>query len=638
MGAPRDMSSIPAEYVRSKTRCWESNSQWNNMYPPYLEVRHLRWQPLYESSPVVDDSAGAAALEESSAFTDETRGGAADSCRRLEQIAITATIPWDSYLIRNRIWSYPPSSCLGPTLASIPIEEVFFFFIQTYITSCIYALCSKPVLHVLLLPRSTKAADRVTRIASIGMMAFLGVTAVAVDQLRRGGEWTYMALIVAWVSPFLALLWGVASSHIIALPLYATLIPILLPTVYLWVCDALALQRGTWVIERGTKLGVAVYGLEVEEAVFFLLTNVMVVFGLAACDYCLAIYDAPSNHEFKRTWKQRPILGLLRTVVTRPQSLPHARLADLSAAVGLLREKSKSFYTANFVFEGRLQLNLLSLYAWCRVADDLVDDASSNEVATRNISLISAYLDAKYPSSAPQNHVDRASSIDLSPEWPEAKNLFGILGPAQRATFRLLLDLPITRGPLNELLHGFKTDSTFSKDNSAPLIADEDALLRYASDVASSVADLCMQLIWEEFGQSGTSSDRQRILVAARKMGQALQLVNIARDVPADAKIGRVYLPRLPLASLERKGGMEDATDARLRLLALAKDMAEETRKTIDLIPFEARGGIRAACAVYMRIGQAVEESLKRGAVHDRARVSVYDRVNTAWKSLNAWN
>ncbi|SCV70134.1 BQ2448_1528 [Microbotryum intermedium] len=538
----------------------------------------------------------------------------------------------------SQIWSYPPSSCLGPTLASIPIEEVFFFFIQTYITSCIYAICSRPVLHVLLLPRSKKAADRATRIATVGTMAFLGLTAIAVDQLRRGGEWTYMALIVGWVCPFLALLWGVASSHIIALPLCSTLIPILFPTFYLWVCDAFALQRGTWVIERGTKLGVAVYGLEIEEAIFFLLTNVMVVFGLAACDHCLAIYDATPNYEFSSTTKHRPIFGLLRTVVTRPQSLPYARLSDLNAAVALLREKSKSFYTANFVFEGRLQLNLLSLYAWCRVADDLVDDASSSEVAAQSISLISAYLDTKYPSSMQHIHGYKCKSACSSPDCSEAKLLLGMLDPAQRATFRLLLDLPITRGPLDELLHGFKTDSSFSKDNSAPLIAHEDALLGYASDVASSVADLCMQLVWEEFGHSGTTTDRQHILLAARKMGQALQLVNIARDVPADAKIGRVYLPRLPLATLERKGGMEDATEARLGLLTLGKEMAEETRKTIDLIPVEARGVIRAACAVYMRIGQAVEESLRRGDVHGRAGVSVYDRVNTAWKSLDAWN
>ncbi|SCZ90626.1 BZ3500_MvSof-1268-A1-R1_Chr9g10901 [Microbotryum saponariae] len=48
------ISSVPAEYVRSKTRCWKSTSQWNDMYPAYLEeVYHLRSQPA-EFPPLID--------------------------------------------------------------------------------------------------------------------------------------------------------------------------------------------------------------------------------------------------------------------------------------------------------------------------------------------------------------------------------------------------------------------------------------------------------------------------------------------------------------------------------------------------------------------------------------------------------
>ena len=49
------------------------------------------------------------------------------------------------------------------------------------------------------------------------------------------------------------------------LPLSSTLIPVLLPTLYLWIVDTLALKRGTWVIESGTKLGWHLWdGLEIE--------------------------------------------------------------------------------------------------------------------------------------------------------------------------------------------------------------------------------------------------------------------------------------------------------------------------------------------------------------------------------------
>lgn len=42
------------------------------------------------------------------------------------------------------------------------------------------------------------------------------------------------------------------------------MIAVVIPTVYLWICDSCALRRGTWVIERGTKLGFAAWGLEIE--------------------------------------------------------------------------------------------------------------------------------------------------------------------------------------------------------------------------------------------------------------------------------------------------------------------------------------------------------------------------------------
>lgn len=106
-----------------------------------------------------------------------------------------------------QIWSYPSTSVVGPTLFSIPLEEVFFFFIQTYITSSIYAFTSRPVLHVLILPRSARDGRR-TRLA--GSAFFVAVAAVSLAQIRHGtGRGTYLALILAWVSPFLALLWFV---------------------------------------------------------------------------------------------------------------------------------------------------------------------------------------------------------------------------------------------------------------------------------------------------------------------------------------------------------------------------------------------------------------------------------------------
>ena len=56
-----------------------------------------------------------------------------------------------------------------------------------------------------------------------------------------------------------------AYQLLLGLPQVNTVVPILVPTVYLWIVDTMALNRGTWVIERGTKLGFQIWrGLEVE--------------------------------------------------------------------------------------------------------------------------------------------------------------------------------------------------------------------------------------------------------------------------------------------------------------------------------------------------------------------------------------
>lgn len=258
---------------------------------------------------------------------------------------------------------------LGPTLFAIPLEEFFFFVIQTYLTSTIYHLLSRPVLHALLLPRTPTLAASASRRAALGSATLLATFFLACSVLVAGaGRASYLALIIAWTTPFLALLWAVASSHILALPWTAMALPVALPTVYLWVCDSYALRRGTWVIESGTKLGWAVCGLEVEEALFFLLTNVLVVWGLVACDYCLAVHDvsagwSPGVQEALSS-KGRGAdarWALVQTIWQPYAELPFARLQDLHAATECLREKSKSFFLASALFEGGLQLDLLSL-------------------------------------------------------------------------------------------------------------------------------------------------------------------------------------------------------------------------------------------------------------------------------------
>lgn len=83
--------------------------------------------------------------------------------------------------------------------------------------------------------------------------------------MKAQGEGTYLGLIIVWAGPVLFMLWTLAYQFLLGLSPLKTTGPIILPTLYLWLVDTIALRRGTWIIEPGTKLGIHLWeGLEIE--------------------------------------------------------------------------------------------------------------------------------------------------------------------------------------------------------------------------------------------------------------------------------------------------------------------------------------------------------------------------------------
>ena len=124
-------------------------------------------------------------------------------------VAVLSTTPWDSYLIITRIWTYPPEAILGPKLFSIPAEEVFFFVIQTYNTSLLYLLLSKPTFHPIYLRGQKLLHDsrRMRQWRWIGIVVIVTAILTGASLVVRGGEGLYIGLILVWAGPFILLLW-----------------------------------------------------------------------------------------------------------------------------------------------------------------------------------------------------------------------------------------------------------------------------------------------------------------------------------------------------------------------------------------------------------------------------------------------
>lgn len=90
------------------------------------------------------------------------------------------------------------------------------------------------------------------------------------------GHLTYLTFELTWALPVIGLQWAVGWktlwSHRCTL-----LLALVVPTAYLSCCDGVAIAHGIWVLHPGKIVGWVVGDVPVEEAIFFLLTNAMVV-------------------------------------------------------------------------------------------------------------------------------------------------------------------------------------------------------------------------------------------------------------------------------------------------------------------------------------------------------------------------
>ncbi|KAF3768751.1 hypothetical protein M406DRAFT_337116 [Cryphonectria parasitica EP155] len=569
-------------------------------------------------------------------------------------IAVVATIPWDSYLIRQHVWTYPPDAIVGPTFWAIPAEELFFFIVQTYITSMLYHLVNKPLLHAAYL--SPPSWFRAT-LHKLVQVAILDLALVGFWLVSNGGPGTYLGLILAWACPFALLTWSLGGLFMVSLPFTSTLLPILLSTMYLWAVDEGALRRGTWSIESGTKLGTILVGsLDIEEAVFFLATNVLIVFGLGAFDNALAVIDAFPD-AFKSAPECPSPVMLVEALYMKWTEERDDRVTGILEAVERLCRKSRSFYLASSTFTGRLRIDLVLLYSYCRMADDLVDEPPQGLTTATWIGRLKDHLDLVYKPK--QSETDPSVQADMIRAYIESE----FPASARSALTHLPTSL-LPPEPFYLLLEGFKTDSGFRLNNDTKErrhfpIANEDDLREYGSRVAGTVGELCLALITHHSREPITPTRQKSVAKAAARMGIALQYVNIARDIAVDAAMGRVYLPTTWLVEVgltpevvvdtimskddQRQDRLARLVSLRERLLNTAFAIYTEARPTMDWLPDESRRPMIVAVESYMEIGRVLREQQEEGALlfevveagrPRRATVSKWRRLKVALGAL----
>ena len=266
-----------------------------------------------------------------------------------------------------------------------------------------------------------------------------------------------------------------------------------------------------------------------------------------------------------------------------------------------LRAGSKSFHLASRLLPARVRGPTLALYAFCRHADDAVDDASSDRDARIAVDALRRRIDRVYTDRGTDALVERAFS-------------------------RVVQRFSIPRAIPDALVEGMEWDASGRTYETASDVR------AYGVRVAGTVG-LMMTLVM--------GKREPDVLARACDLGVAMQLTNIARDVGEDARNGRVYLPSewLNEAGVDREQLLSQpaATDpvraVVARLLAEADVLYARADTGIAHLPADCRTSIRAARLVYAAIGERI-----RGAGFDsisqRAFVPLHRKL---WLVLRAF-
>lgn len=185
-------------------------------------------------------------------------------------IALIYTTAWDNYLVYRGVWGYGPERVMA-TIGYVPIEEYMFFLLQPLLTGLFF--------YILVLRRQesfTAGPSNMPRI--VGALIYLLLAIAGIFHFAHDSG-LYMGLILVWALPVLAGQWAYAGNWIWAerkLWFWSTIIP----TIYLWIADRVALELGIWYIAEEYTTGWHLFGLPIEEATFFLVTNLLVTQGL----------------------------------------------------------------------------------------------------------------------------------------------------------------------------------------------------------------------------------------------------------------------------------------------------------------------------------------------------------------------
>jgi phytoene synthase len=258
-----------------------------------------------------------------------------------------------------------------------------------------------------------------------------------------------------------------------------------------------------------------------------------------------------------------------------------------------------SFYYAFLFLPAERRRAITAVYAFCREVDDAVDEVSDPAVAEAKLAWWRGEIGALYEAH-PTHPVTRALQ-------PFVGTQFGI-----------------TRERLAAILDGMEIDLRQNR------FLDFAALAHYAHRVAGVVGELSAGI----FGYT-----EARTLEYAARLGLALQLINVIRDVGDDARRGRIYIP---LDELQRFGVRAADLLARRKVdgfVPLMRFQAERAHRiyqeALALLPAADRRAQRPGLIMGALYATLLEEIERTGfdVLNQRIALTPLRKLWIAWRT-----
>ncbi len=245
------------------------------------------------------------------------------------------------------------------------------------------------------------------------------------------------------------------------------------------------------------------------------------------------------------------------------------------------RRASKTFYWGSVFLPPPKRRAIWAVYAFCRVVDDIVDEACGTETPR-------------------PGHLNGSSSPEEALEyWRQSLERIyqrGGMGdgPIQRAWSDMLERYPVPLEPALDLLWGVAMDLTVSRYEKF------DDLYLYCYRVAGTVGLLTTPI----FGYHNEAAPAHAV-----DLGVALQLTNILRDIGEDARRDRIYIPldemrRFGYSEAELMAGLiNDAFRELVRFqMARADEYYQRAQSGISMLSTDCHLAVRLSGSLYRHI------------------------------------